>query len=199
MKIVTYSAGIGFDKYGKRYEPKGDLDFFFDHIDGGTKFKDDVMSAKMFKVLPHKLFSYNYIDWTIWVDSNVILKVDPEFLVNKIPSNKEVGVFPHWDRDCLYEEAKVCIDEGLDSYSRIMPQIMEYKHEGFPRRAGLGMCFLIARKHTDRVAQLNEKWWAEICMGSIRDQISFPYVFRDSVHYFPRVNGNDCEYFKRIV
>jgi hypothetical protein len=44
---------------------------------------------------------------------------------------------------------------------------------------------------------LNEKWWAEICRGSSRDQISFPYVYRDKVNYLDTVDPFDNKYFTR--
>ena len=40
----------------------------------------------------------------------------------------------------------------------------------------LAACGIVVRKNTETVNRLNEKWWAEICRGSSRDQLSFPYT-----------------------
>jgi len=155
-------------------------------------FKENRRNAKIYKILPHLFFPD--VDYHIWVDSNVTLNVEPMELIEKM--DKDVAVFAHWERDCIYEEAIAC--QTRDDPRIIKEQMERYRKEGYPEHAGLGMCFLIIRKNTKTVATLNNAWWAEICAGSVRDQLSFPYIYRDEVQYFDKVNYlQPNEYFTR--
>jgi len=59
-----------------------------------------------------------------------------------------------------------------------------------------GVTGVLIRKHTDRVKRLNERWWAEICRGSLRDQISFPFVWNGHAAYLDTgVTQGTCKYF----
>ncbi len=74
----------------------------------------------------------------------------------------------------------------LDDVETIIEQVKRYEDAGFAKNKGLYECGVIIRRHTKKVIELNNFWWAEYCRGSIRDQISFPYAV-DSVGI--RVNG----------
>lgn len=183
MRITVYSAVDG------NYPPHPEVQTYT----GYKQFNDPNRNAKIYKILPH-LFLPEH-DWSIWIDSTITLLKPPESLVRLVKG--EVGVFHHWERNCLYDEAVAC--QTLDDPNIINLQMERYRSKGFPAHAGLAMCGIIIRKNTDKVNRLNEQWWAEICRGSRRDQLSFPYVFKDVVHYLPKANhaiGN--QYFKRI-
>ena len=172
---------------GERDKIRTDIKCFTDY----NKFKDEVMNAKIYKVLPHK-----YIDspYSIWVDGNLFLKKNYIDYINLL-GDADIAVFENPYRDCLFDEIDECIRLGLDSRSVLEAQRGRYK--GFPRHSGLGNCALIIRRHTEQIKVLNEAWWAEICSGSRRDQISFPIVFNDVVKYLPKVAPFDNEYFIR--
>jgi len=146
-----------------------------------NRFKSPVLNAKIYKVLSHLFIPTRY---SIWVDGNVFLKRPAKEFIGLL-EGAEIAVFRHPAKNCLYEEAKDCMARGIGNLETIEKQIERYREEGFPERAGLGACYLIIRKHTKRIERLNEKWWAEICKGSVRDQISFPYVFYKAVKYLP--------------
>jgi hypothetical protein len=158
------------------------------------RFRADVLNAKIYKVLSHL---YVFDDWSVWTDANIYLKVEPKVLLEML-GDKEIGVFPNPYHTCLYQEAKYCIEHGLDDPKVILEQIKRYQEEGFPTEQGLGGCGVLVRRHTEKIKRLNEQWWAEICKGSVRDQISFPYVFRDEIKYFEKVDFWDNKYWKRI-
>lgn len=141
------------------------------YIPPSDKFKKGVLNAKIPKILSHK-----YIDteWSIWVDGNINFKIDPLELLD-IFEYKEVGVFRHPQRSQVNQEIDICKRVKLDT-----PERLEY-HRDNP--GTLGYCGIIVRKNTATVAKYNEKWWAEICRGSNRDQVSFPYTLGQIANY----------------
>lgn len=159
-----------------------------------NRFKEPRLNAKIYKILSH-LFIQG--EFSIWIDGNLFLKQPPEVFIQLL-GGADIAVFRNPYRDCLYEEANACIKQKLDNPLIIEEQIEKYRQEGFPVSAGLGACFLIIRRHTDQIKRLNEKWWAEICRNSSRDQISFPYIFNQVVKYLPIQHPFNNKYFKRI-
>ena len=153
------------------------------------KFKDPRRNAKIYKVLSHLFIETEH---SIWIDANVELKVPYRTLIGLL-GDKDIAVFKHTDRDNINDEAHVCQQWNKDDYDTIQEQIERYNY----KEKGLGACFILIRRHTEKIKRLNEQWWAEICRGSVRDQISFPYVFRDNVRYIEIDNMLDNKYFKR--
>lgn len=180
---MIYTANIG----GKDNKLKGVKTF-----DSYNRFKNNTLNAKIYKVLPH-LFIDD--EWSIWIDSNIQLKKTEKELI-ALADGHDVTVMKHFERDCLYQEAKECKRLKLDSATTIDAQVKRYQKEKFPEHLGLGRCNVIIRRNTERVKWSNERWWAEICRGSTRDQISFTYCFPD-IHYLPSEGVFDNSlYFK---
>lgn len=165
------------------------------------RFKNPCLNAKIYKILPHLFF--NDCEWSVWVDGNVFLNVDPRELVNEIKENrKDIGVFRHTERDCLYKEADVCIKWKLDDEHIIKRQTERYRDYCYPECNGLYMCFLIIRRNTEYIRRKCEQWWGEITAGSVRDQISFPFVFCNSEYVHVLSGGavhGKCKYYTRIA
>jgi hypothetical protein len=134
---------------------------------------ENVLEGKRFKCQPHKHLP-NY-DYSIWMDANVVLKVNPMQLLHWL-GDADIALFRHPDRKCLYAEARACLGLRLDKPRRINEQIRRYKREGYDKSFGLYDCSFIIRKNTPEVNALGEAWWAEIRANSRRDQISFPYI-----------------------
>tara|TARA_B100000787_G_scaffold169504_2_gene160884 strand:- start:3856 stop:4476 length:621 start_codon:yes stop_codon:yes gene_type:complete len=180
-KIQVYSAITdNFDS-----EISDDRIIFKDY----SKFKNPRLNAKIYKALPHLFLSS---ESSLWIDGNVQLNCDPEELF-EIMGDKEILVFKNPNGDCLYEEADRCLESSLDDPSLIKSQVSRYKDSNYQPNSGLGACRLILRKHTSTINNLNSKWWSEICTGSYRDEISFPYVYGDNVQYIdhPKSYNND--------
>lgn len=154
-------------------------------------FKDSRRNAKIYKVLSHLYIKDEY---SIWIDANIELKVSEQELIDLL-GEEEIAAFPHPYFDCLFDEANACMAWKKDDPEIIKKQIERYKN--FPKHAGLWACGVLIRKHTERIKRLNEQWWAEICRGSVRDQISFPYVFKDIVKTLEPVDLLNNKYFKR--
>lgn len=138
------------------------------------KFLDPLMNAKVYKVLSHKFFDNKY---TVWVDGNVSLKTDAGKLIELL-GDADMALFKHPYRDCLYKEYEHARERvSKDQYESIDEQVKKYRDEGMPEKFGLAECGMIIRKEGPIVEEFNNRWWAEICRYSHRDQMSFPYVW----------------------
>lgn len=138
------------------------------------KYKDPNRNAKIYKVLP-QYFMPDY-DWWIWIDGNIEIMASPLDLIAKYG---EFSVHKHCLRDCVYKEARECIELGVDNRETIETQMNRYRALGYPEHAGLYECGILVRQNTQTVRDINSKWWAEISTGSKRDQLSFPIALGD--------------------
>ena len=75
--------------------------------------------------------------------------------------------------------------------------IRKLKSKGYKKNQGLAMTGIIIRKHTERIKRLNEKWWAEVCRGSKRDQLSFNYIFDQEITYLDWPGSYNNDWFQR--
>jgi len=142
------------------------------------EFYDPTRDAKVFKVLSH-LYLNDY-KYSVWIDASVSIKVPAYELVKKylIDTGSDIAVYKHNQRDCIYEEAKYDLLLRKDRRHIIEPQVARYKAEGHPEHWGLFACTIIFRRNCEVVKKFNEEWWAEICVGSERDQEAFAYLVR---------------------
>lgn len=139
-----------------------------------NKFKDDTRNSRAQKILPHLFLDTEY---SIYLDANIDLLVDPQILIDEFLKDKDIAVFRHCGRDCIYDEAEAIVGLHKDTGEAIGEQVKNYAKRGIKRHSGLCECGVIIRSHTKRINELNEKWWAEYCRFSRRDQMSFPVVF----------------------
>jgi len=139
-------------------------------------FVDPRRNSRAPKILAHEyLLDYDY---SVWIDGSIRLLMPARTLIETYLDQVDVALFRHYARDCIYEEAKVCTDQGLDDATVMADQVAKYARAGHPVNSGLNECGVILRRHNDRVAALNESWWAEYCRHSRRDQLSLNYVLR---------------------
>lgn len=125
-----------------------------------------------------KILSHLYVDteYSIWIDGNIRLLKNPQELIDTYLKDCDIALFKHPTRDCIYDEAVKCASKGLDDVEVIIEQAMDYENSGYAKHKGLCECGIILRRHTDKVREFNEAWWAEFCRYSKRDQISFMYA-----------------------
>jgi len=131
-------------------------------------------TARHYKTLPHRYLPD--ADVWIWIDSNVRLRMHPLTLIKRYLKDNDLVAFKHWDRDCLYTEAAFCAKHGKDKRDILEAQMARYLKDGMPKRWGLAATRVVIRRNTPAVRELDESWWDEIERGSVRDQVSFPYV-----------------------
>lgn len=137
-------------------------------------FRSGRLNAKLPKILPHLFFKSEI---TVWCDANIYLSENNLKDIREKLETADVVTLTHPDRTCIYEEAQVCIEAGLDEADRIREQCKYYRQKGWPVSAGLYGCGVVARRTTPPVIDACEKWWAHVTRWSSRDQISFPFVF----------------------
>lgn len=136
-------------------------------------FRDSRRNSRLPKLLPHL---YCETEYNIWIDGNVSLTKPPKELITRYLKDHDIALFKHPKRDCVYDEAVRCATGGLDDPETIIEQVTRYEKAGYAKNKGLCECGIILRRHTPKVRELDEAWFAEYCRGSVRDQISFMYA-----------------------
>ena len=125
--------------------------------------------------MPH-LFLSEY-QRSIYIDGNIEIIGDVTLLLKSSLKTYSIAVFAHPFRKCIYEEARQCIVDDLDSVGSVFRQIRKYALSGYPSNYGLVEANILIRRHNDlNVIELMENWWQEILENSRRDQLSFNYV-----------------------
>ena len=180
--IAVYTSVTGkFDKL-LDYEVKDALQVAFTDQESDIweirkpydRFTDPRRNSRIQKMMPHLYFNHKY---TIYLDGNIELKVPAQKLVDEWLKDKDIAVFRHIGRDCIYDEAQACVSLEKEKPEELSPQIKEYARRGILAHAGLAECGVIVRRNTPEVNRMNEKWFAEYCRFGCRDQISFPVAF----------------------
>lgn len=138
-----------------------------------AKFADPRRNSRIHKILIHQYVDTKY---SIWIDGNIRLMIPPEELVELYLKDHDIALWRHPNRDCIYDEAIKCAARGLDDPETIIEQAKKYEDSGYTKHRGLFECGMIIRRHTPKVIEFDNAWWAEYCRHSRRDQISFPYA-----------------------
>lgn len=130
-------------------------------------------TARHYKTVPHRYLPD--ADIWVWIDGNVRLRMTPTQYLSRYMVG-DLCIFNHWDRKCLYEEAAFCSKVNKDKPAVLKAQVKRYKAAGMPKNWGLAATRIVVRKNTKKIRDLNEAWLYEIEHGSLRDQVSLPYV-----------------------
>jgi glycosyltransferase involved in cell wall biosynthesis len=162
------------------------------------KFRDDRRNSRIQKLMPHMYFDTEY---SIYMDGNIELLVEPQVLIDEFLKDKDIAAFKHMGRNDIYEEAEAIAYYGKEKKDVLVEQIKSYSKQGVKANGGLCECGVLIRRHTPEVNQMNEKWWAEYCRYSCRDQMSFTkafpiekvYQIEPSVHSHPYFKFNSHE------
>ncbi len=152
-----------------------------------TKFASPVMNAKIHKILTHKYVDSPYI---VWMDGSMVLKQDPHRLV-ELMKDKDFAFFKHHSRGDLYKEIKACIQVKRGNPRELIEQKEDYLKRGIPARLGMSECAAFIRRNIPNANIVFEKWWAEICRYSERDQVSWPVAFQGQL--WETIPGNIIE------
>ena len=116
-------------------------------------------------------------DRYLWHDSSMQVNTDLNEFCDIVGANeKDLILFKHPGRKCIYHEAEVIIREKIDKAENVEPQMEKYRSMGFPENYGLHATGLMIRNDSQKLRDFMFAWWNEICGGSRRDQLSFDYV-----------------------
>ena len=127
------------------------------------------------KINPHLYLPAH--DYSLYVDGNVRILERLEGLFEKYARITEIAVPRHPARNCLYDEAEICVRNRRGDPAMIQEIVSSYRRAGFPSGAGLFECnMLLRRTFAPSVVRLMETWWSEYERGAGRDQITFPYA-----------------------
>jgi Protein of unknown function (DUF616) len=138
---------------------------------------DNSRLSRYAKINPHLVLKkYEY---SLWIDANIEFLDDfVERRINElIKDGILLSLIPHPFRNCIYQEAQICITDGLDSRIKIQKLINFLKDERYPENNGMFENGLIFRRHNDQmISSMNADWWSLYLRFSKRDQLSLGYV-----------------------
>lgn len=137
-----------------------------------------------------KLYPWEYTDApaSIWIDGSVKV-TSSSFAAETLPFAFRwqagrpgcVAQFVHHSRDCIYAEAAMSARMRRKYGGQpVLEQADHYRASGHPEHWGLWATTVIARRHTSEAKELAEAWGEEMSKWSFQDQISEPYVLRNT-------------------
>lgn len=137
---------------------------------------DPARASRRAKLMPHRFFPG--AEWSICLDNKSRLLRDPYQIVAalKAQSDADFFAYPHFRRDCVYQEIRTVLENGLDDPAIVRERRRTYRAEGMPEHVGLIEGHFIVRHHTPEVAAFGEAWFDHVTRYSRRDQLSFPYL-----------------------
>ncbi len=145
--------------------------------------------ARYHKCLSHWL--YPQAHYTVWVDATHQPLVDMFAWTSQVTGGFKADfcTYKHRERTCIYQEGRACLRLQKDRPELITEQLRRYAAAGYPAYHGLCETGVVVRKHTRSVETLNTRWWQEIDEGSVRDQISLPFVLWRLRRSYTRLPG----------
>lgn len=149
---------------------------------------DPQRAARLIKLNPNNFLPKHNI--SIWIDSCYQIRINNlKMFITLNLQDKDICLFKHPKRNCVYEEIKVCKEKKLDHSNLLEKQQEKYLKEGFPRNFGLYHTAFLIRKNNEFTNKFNKLWWKELNKFSKRDQISFSYCLW-KLNYIPNTIGN---------
>ena len=134
-------------------------------------YRDPRRTARLLKVLPHKIFNRHKIN--LWVDAAFLIKGSVKNFCERFYSNS-LSCFAHNERNCIYKEVEASIYK--DSLNVLRQQAEDYKKDGMPKNFGLIASGILLRNNlNEEVSKLMNYWANQIDLYSSRDQVSFSY------------------------
>lgn len=149
----------------------------------GCEYENAAIEVRKYKCLPHRFFKE--YDISFWVDACGRIMEPLKPLIEEFMGKSGILLFPHYRRDCIYEEGAANILQHRDKTVKIINQLYQYSTEMFPEHYGLFCGGYIVREHNrEEISKCMEEWYKEIVRNSVRDQISMPYVLKKN-HIMP--------------
>ena len=134
-------------------------------------------TARAYKILGHRLFK-NF-EHNIWIDGNMTFT--GSFLTAvKTLGTKRLMLFKHPFREDVYMEGNACVRLKKDTIDKVIEQVQKYKKLGFSEKSLMETGVLVRKTRDEELIALMETWWREVFNESHRDQISLPYVLKET-------------------
>lgn len=141
--------------------------------------RPDMLPVRAAKIPKFEPWRYTDTPASIWVDASFRV-TSPDFAATVMEYATPIAQFVHPWRSCLYDEAIEIAALGMDPDGAAAWQMKRYREAGHPTGWGLWASGVIARKHTAAVKRMGAAWAREVEGGSARDQVSQPFVLRQS-------------------
>jgi hypothetical protein len=131
-------------------------------------------NAKLAKILGFLLVpGYDYY---IWHDHHCDLQMNPQELIDQYVKNKDMAVWRHAARNCVYDEIDLLGRINFDTDDSLTNTLDYFNRINWPRSAGLFELTSLVYANTPKVQAALLTWWEFICKYSSRDQLSFPLI-----------------------
>lgn len=135
---------------------------------------DAIPDASKYEVL-------GYIDGYIALTGSVVGFFD-EF----VRSGRAVGLVPHPERKCAYQEAAAALLRQADNDANIWRTVAFLEEQRLPENAGLFEMGFFMFRAGETARRFFSEWWRLFEKLGNRDQLLVPYVVRQqSLDYFP--------------
>jgi len=135
----------------------------------------DRRNAKLPKILG-SFFAPGY-DYYIWHDHYLDCIVHPNIIIDTYLKEKDIAVFKHPVRNCIYDEIEATIFHKKEQNTNLLETYRNFLlKNNYKRNNGLYELTSFAYKNTPEILNMMFSWWELICKYSSRDQLSFPYV-----------------------
>lgn len=136
-----------------------------------------LIKAKKVKIKFWKFLSKQY-EKALWIDGSIIIKSSRIIAYYLIDGNYPITCTTHPDRDCIYQEAEICLSIQRHKNLPIKQQVDIYRKKCYPENNGLLASGVIEYdlKKLNILKPVLKKWWREILTKTYRDQIGLPYI-----------------------
>lgn len=138
---------------------------------------DFVRSQRVLKLRPHEYLPT--FDRSLYIDNSVVLKIEPERLIDQYLGASGLSLFRHSFRDSVLDEFLEVAAAGLDDHGRVFEQLSHYMIgrpdilQEVPYWTGI-----MFRDHRNlKVQAMLDLWWAHVQRYSRRDQLSINFAF----------------------
>lgn len=193
-KIAIYTAVIGgYDHIPRHLVSFDNVDYIL-YVDDESRYQEyrpqyDVREIPQEIVQKGKIYANRYFkfhpseflkgyDYAIYLDGNVRIISDVRPFVNYCSEATGLAMHAHRERDCIYDEAEVCLLYRRGVPEKIKAQMQRYKDEGFPEHFGMNEATVIVSDlHNPVSKELLDSWWLEFEKSECkRDQLIWPYI-----------------------
>lgn len=128
-------------------------------------------TARWYKINAHKCIDD---DFTLWVDGTFFINCNLHEWWENFRS-PFTTIFHPFD-DCIYKDARSCLDGGKGDPKKIVQQTELYRHLGIKKNSGLISSGILMRERCMKVKTFCTTWWQQVEAWSSRDQIAFGYA-----------------------
>lgn len=129
-------------------------------------------TARWYKINAHKCIDDHL---TLWVDGTFFINCNLNDWWEEKFRSPFTTIFHPFD-DCIYKDARSCLDGGKGDPKAIQRQIELYSHLGIKKNSGLISSGILMRERCMKVKSFCTTWWQQVEAWSSRDQIAFGYA-----------------------